>query len=85
MKQLFIQQLEILEKYNILITYFSYDDKGIWKYRIYGKSLTSKVIIDPKKEIIKDDGTKTYIHHSFKTLEDALYFIFEKIEEYINK
>jgi len=75
--ELFSKQAIYFLQYNILITYFSFEDsKKNIRYRIYFKDMVSGQVVNPLID-------KSY--HSSETLKEALEFIFDLIEEYLKK
>ncbi len=88
MKELFEKQAKIYEKYKILICYFCYQDQGEYKFAIYFKDLVNHTYQKPIT-IIKNEKGETikyyYTGNRFDSLEEALEWVFNEIENYIKK
>jgi len=70
LQQYFIQQAKYYEEYNILISYFSYKDKDVIKFRIYFKDLNTGFLFNPIP------------YRSFTDLIGALKYILIEIQGY---
>lgn len=84
---LFKRQADYYINNQILITYFSYKENGLLKFRIYFVDLNTGYMHNPL--IVEFDEAKGhtvgkgYVSHI--TLESALKWIFVEIETYLSK
>jgi len=86
MKELFLKQAEIFEKYNIVITYFAYLNlKGDYEYRTYFKDLNNKYLHNPL-QIEKLPGNKFKTSYSFhNSLKESLEWVINEAETYVKE